>query len=155
MMWRERIARYLAPEVFAQVDMREHSVTMEVNQRVAEFIAKMDPFEPLMRSFNIVFTDDYEKPEQGLNTQSQILLKSWAYGVRDDPSFKHLMQWIINQQGNNAIRKGNPTPETILFSRAMLAAPVFVMAEVRRLAQLYEELILRREEDFDPHSGVE
>lgn len=155
MQIRERIARYLAPEAFAQVDKRAYAIDSEVSQRVAEIILKMDPFEPLMKSFNIVFTDDYPRPEDGLNTQSQILLKSWAYALRDDPSFKHLMQWIINMQGNAAVKKGNPTPETILFSRAMLAAPVLVMAEVRRLAQLYEELIAKRDEMFDPNIATE
>lgn len=132
----------------------EQEITRRVNQRVASFIATMDPFEPLMRSFNCIFTDDFERSEDGLNALEQLRLKNWAYGTRDDASFKHLIQWMINSQGNAALKKGNPTPETILYSRAMLAAPVLMQKEVRRLAQLYEELVAGKD-SFDPYTVTE
>lgn len=147
----------MAPDVFALVAKREHDVEEAVNNRVADFIAKMDPFLPLMRKFDIVFTDDYARPEDGLNPQGKLMLEMWGYSTRDDASFKHLMQFIINLQGNAAVKKGNPTPETILFSRAMLAAPVFMMEQVNRLAMLYEERLAENRDagDFDPHAGIE
>lgn len=154
MTLRERAARFLAPSVFAQVEVREKALEQEVNQRVARFLTAMDPFEPLMRSFNCIFTEDFDKSEDGLNALEQLRLKNWAYGTRDDASFKHLIQWVINSQGNAALKKGNPTPETILYSRAMLAAPVLLQREVKRLAQLYEELVAEKE-GFDPHTITE
>lgn len=150
----EPILRRIFPTIFKRVDDKEREIDSIVNRRVAEFIMAMDPFEPLMRHFKVVFGVDYEKPEERLNQQGQLQMKMWGYQQRDDPSFKFFVQWILDTQGNAAIRKGNPTPETILFSRAMIAAPLLMRREVIRLGSLYEEILKEKGVAFDPHVAV-
>lgn len=127
-----------------------------VNVRVAEVLMSMDPFEPLMQKFRGSFASLRERPEDGLDATSQLRMWMWGYQMMGDESFNYLMQWLLDREGNNFIRKGRATQEEILFSRAMLAAPQTVREQVKRLASRYVEYLERnKDQDFDPDMTVE
>lgn len=162
-MWqnfREKLARKVAPELVLRLELKAATAKSEVedlvNQRVAKILTTMDPFEPLMRQFRGIFSEEWERPELKLDQKSYVQFIMWAYQQRDDPSFKYFVDWIINTQGIATVTKGNPTPETILFGRAMISAPILLKKEVSRLAVLYEELLKKqRGEEFDSELTVE
>ena len=106
----------------ATVAAKEKDIEDETNRRVAATLMKMDPFEPLLQKYHGTFGKDYTRPEEKLNAQGQIQMFMWGHMQQNDPSFKHLMQWILDSEGNKMVRHSNPTPDTILFSRAMIAA---------------------------------
>lgn len=139
------------------VEAREKDIEDEINRRVAATLMKMDPFEPLLQKYHGTFGKDYMRPEERLNKQSQMQMFMWGHMQHGDPSFKHFIQWILDTEGNKMVRLSNPTPETILFSRAMIAAPMLIRREVERLSGRYEEMMLALKEgrDFDPTVAVE
>lgn len=156
-MWdkfREKIARRLAPELIIGLEL-EAALAGEkaealAGQRIARTLAQMDPFEPLMRQFRGIFSEEFERPEENLDPRSHLGFIMWAYQQHTDPHFQFLMNWVINTQGNATLKKGNPTPETILYGRAQISAPILIKKEVSRLAVLYEEVLKKQHgEEFD------
>lgn len=142
--------------LFPEMLMREQMLDDKVNQRVAAALLQMDPFEPLMRMYTGAFGDVYERPEDMVDEVSHKRMLMWAYALVDDPSFIFFIQWILNTEGNNFIRFVEPTPEKLLFSRAMVAAPLLIRREVRRMANVWEKYLEdQRPVDFDEHSSVE
>lgn len=142
----------------AKLLAKKHIESLEnsINQRVAEIILKMDPFEPFFKEFGGVFSKDHPRPESKLDTRDSLLLKSWAYKTHDDPGFIFLCEWLMDKQGQDAIKKGNPTDKTILYSRALISIIMSFQEEVRRLHGIYEsELNSRGEEEFDTTVTVE
>lgn len=131
-------------------------VDEQVDQRVAQILLSMDPFEPLMQKYHGTFGPSYERPEDKLSKPGRTAMLMWGYAQKNDPSFEHFTQWILDTQGNAMVKKGNPTPETILFSRAMIAGPLLMREEIKRLASLYEEMMDDdRQSDFDSSVALE
>ncbi len=142
---RLKIARWLASDYITSLEKKAQDAELNANRRVVDTLARLDPFEPLLKKYNSVFGEDYEKPEEKLDARGQLGLKLWAYTVYDDPYFQFLLQWLLNTQGNAAINKGNPTPETILWSRALISNLLLFKREVGRLAALYKELLVEKD----------
>lgn len=140
-------------QTFKVLEGKIDGIDERVNRRAAEIVSKMDPWAPLMREFHGIFTAEYERPEDRLDSAGKIRMMMWGYQQNGDPAFNQLMDWIVNTQGNASVKKGNPTSETILFSRAMIAAPLLVKKEVQRLSSLYEEFLANRNEP-DPDEAV-
>lgn len=153
MIFTERIARFLAPHVFEALEKQKQELDLTVNNRVADVLFKMDPFEPLMKKYNVIFSKEWERPEDSLDDVSQLRLFMWAYGVEQDPSFKHVMDWIRNTQGNATLRKGGQE-EQWLYGRAAVATITLLVREIGRLSTHYRER-MRKGEGFDEHLPVE
>lgn len=166
----EPITRFLFPKQYkefleskerlfqerASVDKMRIEIENLVNQRVAQTLLQMDPFEPLLRKYKGSFSEVYERPEDKLDATGRMKLMMLGYHLNTDPSFKYFIQWMLDTEGNNYIRKGNPTPESMLYSRAMLAAPTLMKREIRRLAALYEDEVERNKpEEFNEDVTVE
>lgn len=161
--FRLRLALWLSPEFQKRLDeavgyaeqLREKDqlITETVNQRVADIITQMDPFEPLMRKYHGVFSKQYTRPEDKLDEPSRIRLFMWAYGMENDASFKHLTDWIANTQGNATIRKASNDHEWF-YGRASLAVILLFLEEVSRLASYYKAILAKRNREFDESSVV-
>lgn len=145
---RIKLARLLASDYIREVDNR-------VNRRVARILDEMDPFEPLLKKFQGVFSKEYQHPEDKLDERSQILMTTWGYQQRDDPSFKYMMEWVMNTQANETIKRGPVTVERMLYCRAQIASMILFKQEVDRLALKYEELLNKGKEGFDKDLSVE
>lgn len=153
---RKKIAEALAPEHFNAVAKKQQDMDMLVNQRVAENLLKMDPFEPLLKKYHVIFSEEYDKPEDKLNEPGQLGLFMWAYGMKGEPHFKHLIDWIRNTQGNATLRRAQNDHEW-LYGRAAVATMTLFTAEVSRLAGRYEDILAKRKEQggFDEHLAAE
>lgn len=147
---RERIARWIAPERGRILDKCFAQVDNEVNQRVASVLAKMDPFELVMREYHGVFGEDFEHPEDKLSSQSTLQLRTLGYTLADDPSFNFLCEWIMNSQGNETLIKAPVTVERTLYGRAQISAMLAFRKEVRRLSEAYKDMLAEmRGDSFD------
>jgi hypothetical protein len=158
--FRKKLAQFVAPEPFAELaecekraEEKMASVDIMVNQRVASLMAHMDPFEPLMKMYNGIFSQEWERPEDKLDERSKLNMRMWAYSQARDPCFKYLTDWIANTQGNATLKKGNPTPDTILYGRAQISTVMLYKREIGRLSQAYEEL-LNKDKEFEISSEV-
>ncbi len=156
----ERFAQWLAPEREARLNSRvaefqkrERDFEMLVNNRVADIVMKMDPWEPLLKKYNIVFSDEWQRPEDNLDAQSQHILFQWAYGIKNDTSFNHLINYFLNTQGNNTVRRASNDNEWF-FGRAAIATLLLFREELGRLGSHYEER-LTKGQTFDKNLAVE
>lgn len=127
---------------------RERQIEEIINQRVAEVITQMDPFEPLMRKYHGIFSEQYTKPEDKLDDPSRLRLFMWAYGLENEASFKYLTDWIQNTQGNATIRKAQNSDEWF-YGRAALSVMSLFIQEVSRLASHYKAMMEKRDREFD------
>lgn len=164
--FRIRIARKLAPQLFTKqevdqrvgrVEKRERVASKkEVDQRVAAVLSQMDPFEPLMRQFTGIFSEEYTKPEDGLNDRDRLALLALADYLHDNPSLIYLVAWIMNTQGNETLKRAPVTTERIMYGRAQISGMVLFKREIARLAQLYaDERDKLTGDDFDPSQPLE
>lgn len=145
----------LSEEINAVNKMRD-GVENTINQRVAQVLLQMDPFEPLFRTYKGAFSEVYEKPEDKLDETGRMKMMMLGYHLRSDPSFKFLIQWMLDTEGNNYIRKGHPTPQNLLFSRAMLTSPLLLRREIDRLGSAYDDWMSKNKpEEFDEDLTVE
>lgn len=151
---RERVARFLSPDVFEELEEREKNIDIVVNNRVADVLSKMDPFEPLFKKYHIVFSKEYSHPEENLDQQSQIRLFMWAYGIVNDPSFLHVINFFRNTQGNATLRKAKTDAEWF-YGRASLATLTLFLEEIQRLASHYENLLAQKDSSFDSQVVVD
>lgn len=158
---RQKFAGFISPERerFLNVRMaaqeeRERNTTAMINQRVAEIVSKMDPLEPMLKRYNIIFSKEYTHPEEPLDGPSQFRLFMWAYGMKEDPSFKYITDWVRNTQGNATVRKA-VGEEQWFFGRAMIASIGLIIDEVSRLASRYEDIVAKRDRSFDAYLPVE
>lgn len=148
---RTSLLKWLARNYVAAL---EQSFEERVDQRVAKVLAERDPFEPLLQHFKGTFAQEYERPEERLDSQGQIAMYLWGYQQTHDPSFKHVTEWIANKAGNQLIQKGLPSVERQLFARAQISTMLLFKQEARRLSSLYEEMIGKKDE-FISESSVE
>lgn len=154
MRWREAIARILAPEVFVELAKKEEEVQMHINQRVAEVLLKMDPFEPFLKKYNVIFSEEWDRPEDNLDERSKFRLTMWAYGTKKDPSFLHLINFLRDTQGNATLRKAKNDNEWF-YGRAAIATLTLFVEEIGRLSSQFEETRSRKDQTFDEHLVVE
>ena len=135
-----KLVRLIAPKYIDSLEQQIIDAQNSANQRVAKMIGDIDPLEPLFTKFSSIFSEVFESPEEGLDEKGYYGFLMWAYTQDGDPYFKHYMKWIMNSEGNNLIRKGHPTPENILYSRALLANCELMRKDVKRLANIYREV---------------
>ncbi len=150
---RRKFARLLDPDYFREADLR-------VNQRVAAAMNEMDPFEPLMKEFHGIFSQDWTHPEDKLNEQGQLTMKMWAYGQSSDPHFKHLTEWIMNTQGNAMLkapaRTNDERGEILMWGKAQISSMVLFVKEIGRLSSLYQEILDKgKDPNFESDLTVE
>lgn len=146
---RIKIAKLLAKKYI-------ESLENSINKRVANIVLQMDPFEPLFKKFGGVFSKSHPKPEANLDERSQLMLETWGWQQSKDPAFEYMYDWIMNKEGQDAIKKGNPTPETILYSRAIMTTMILFKNEIDRLANLYEDRLNKNKDtEFDTTVTIE
>lgn len=150
----EHIIRKLFPKPFEAVAEKEKQLDAAIGQRVAQTLAKMDPFEPLFKEFHGIFSEEFERPEEKLDTRSTLSLTMWAYQQSTDPSFKFLTNWVMNTQGNETLKRAAVTPERILYGRAQISSTLLFINEIKRLGALYEDM-LKKDQPFDGVVTVE
>ncbi len=151
-----RIVRFFFPAIFRRLDDKEKLIDVTINQRVAEVLLQQDPFEPLLKKFRGVFSKEFEKPEDHLDARSKVMLLMWGYQQREDPSFKYLLEFIMNKQGNITLKDANPTPERILYGRAQLSGMILFGEEVARLGGLWEDKMAKdKPKEFDENLTIE
>lgn len=159
---RKQVAFFIAPEYRDAIAVRdlelqekEQKIEEKINSRVAQILMQMDPFEPILRQFHGVFSDEYEQVEERFDEQSKVRMYMWAYGQRDDPQANFLSDFIMNTAGNEVLKRKEPTPERILYFRSQIANEILRKSEISRLALHYEEIIKRKDEEFDSSVGIE
>ena len=155
--FRHSIAAWIAPEraqalrVYGEKLAKAEEI---INQRVAMALMQMDPFEPFMKKYHGIFSKEYERVEDKLDEPSQIHLFTWAYGIKDSPEFKYLTDWILNTQGNNTVRRAKTEFEWF-YGRAAIATIMLFIDEVSRLASKYQDILARKDQEFNSNVTVE
>ena len=152
---RTKLGSFLAREHIADLSARATRFEERINQRVAKELAGMDPFEPLLREFKGVFSEEFERVEDRLSPRDSLGMKMWAFGVAKDPHFKHLLEWVMNSEANETLKRVPVTTDRILYGRAFIAAMILFRNEIRRLALLYEEELNKDKEDFNSEITTE
>lgn len=143
------LARTLAPDYINEIQT-------STNARVASVLAKLDPFEPLMKEFKGIFVKEYEHPEDKLDARGQLMMRQWGYQLAEDPSFRYMMEWVMNTQGNETLKRAYPTPERIMYGRAQISSMILFKKEVERLAEAYrDELEKNKVQEFNSEVAVE
>lgn len=154
---KRKVARFLDPEHYGDVEKSKADFDLSVNQRVAKVISEMDPFEPLMKEFHGIFSAEWTRPEEKLNEPGQLSMKMWAYSQHHDPHFRHMTDWIMNTQANETLKRAPVTPDRILYGRAQISAIILFVKEIGRLSSLYEEILEKNKKDnnFDSNLSAE
>lgn len=134
---------------------KQKEVEFKVNQRVAEVMIKMDPLEPLFRKYNVLFSKEYEHPEESLDERSKLSMYMWGFQQNKDPHFHRFANWIIDCYGNQLLKKSNPSPENLLYNRAQMSGMILAKAEIQRLSNIYEKIVTNREDEIDETVTVE
>lgn len=141
---------------FAYARRLDNEVEERIGQRVAEIMSKMDPFQPAMKLFHGIFSEEFEHPEENLDAAGQLRLTMWAYQQSTDPAFKHMTHWVMNSAGNETIKRAPVTVERGLYGRAQIASMVLFVKEIQRLANVYADMLDKQKlETFDEHVTVE
>ncbi len=159
--FRRTVAAIIAPEykeemtaTQAVLEIRAKEADHRVNQRVADILNTMDPFEPILKKYHVIFSEEYPHPEDKLAQKSQYDFFLWAFSLEQDPNYKYLTDWIQNVQGNATVRQAKNSEEWF-FGRATLAFITLYRREVSRLANRYKDIIAKRDGSFDAFLPVE
>lgn len=126
----------------------------EVNLRVAEIMNKTDPFDPVLKLFHGIFSEEFERPEDSLDKRSQLNMEMFANRTVKDPSFKYLTDWVMNVAGNECLKRAPISAERTQYARAQIANMLLFKRELERLSNLYEEM-LKPEQEFDKNVTIE
>lgn len=141
---------------FAYARGLQKEAELRAGQRVAEIMSKMDPFEPVMKLFHGIFSEEFEHPEENLDAAGQLRLTMWAYQQTTDPAFKHITQWVMNSAGNETVKRAPVTVERSLYGRAQIASMALFVKEIERLGNIYADMLEKNKlETFDEHVTVE
>ena len=140
---RKKLANYIYPEG-----------VREVNLRVAEIINKTDPLDPVLKMYHGVFSEEYERPEDKLDKRSQLNMKMWANQMYKDPSFEYVTSWICNTFGNETLKRAPISVERTQYGRAQISSILLFRREIKRLSDLYENM-LKKPEDFNENISTE
>lgn len=131
-------------------------IEREVNKRVAEIILKMDPFEPLLKHYHGIFREEFEKVEENLDERSRFSMAMWAWGQKKDPHFKRMVDWVMDNAGNETLKRAPISYERTQYGRAQIANMILFKREIGRLASIYEEFLGKNKgEDVDLGVSVE
>lgn len=133
---------------------REANITNEVNQRVAQTLAQMDPFEPLLKEFHGIFSEEHERVEDPLDEKGQLSMKIWGWQNAESPAFKRMTEWVMNTQANESLKRAPVTPERILYGRAQISGMILFVREVKRLSEAYKDM-LQKPGEFDASTPLE
>lgn len=139
----------------AELKHKLDGVDKRVQQKVAEVMSKMDPLEPLFKKYNVLFSKEYEHPEESLDERSRLSMFMWGFQQNKDPHFHRMANWIIDNYGNTLLKEGNPTPDKILYNRAQMAGMILMKAEILRLSNIYENIITGKDDEPDEGLTVE
>ena len=126
----------------AEVEKLKQEIDSKVNQRVAEYISKLDPLEALLRQQSVIFSDEFERVEDQLDEKSKFTMGMWAYGQKRDPYMKRMIDWVINTAGNETIKRAPITVERTQYGRAQIANMVLFKQELSRLSSIYEQKLI-------------
>lgn len=147
--FKTKIARSLVPEYFRDFDDK-------VNQRVANVMLSVDPFEALMKRFHGVFSKEYQRAEEQLDDRSQLQMMMWGSQQCRDPSFKYMTEWVMNMQANETLKRAPVTEERILYGRAQVSCMLLFVKEVERLGLLYDDYLQKQKNpDFNSELSTE
>lgn len=124
-----------------ELKTKEKEVDLKINQKVAEIISKMDPFQPLMQKYNSVLSVEYERVEDALNEQGKVGMYMWGWQQKSDPHFERMVSWIMNKAGNALLKTGNPTEIQVFYKRAEIANMILYRKEIGRLSTCYEDIL--------------
>lgn len=126
------------------------------DRRYAALAAELNPWDIVLQDFNGVFSVEYDRPEDALDGAQQMTLEQWAWMQAKAPHFNYLIEWIMNTNANQTLKRATNPGNSILYCRALLAAMVLFRKEVRRLASKYEDRLKKdKVEDFSPAITVE
>lgn len=146
-----QLARFLARDYIDGVDSR-------ANQRVAEIVLALDPFEQITKKFRGSFSKNFERVEDELSEPGKIQMFMWGYQQANDPSFKRMVDWIANSAGNQMVRAPVRSiaegGEVLIYGKAQIASMLLLAKEIQRLSSQYEEM-MRKKEDFNSETTVE
>lgn len=150
----DQIVQYIAAQ--EKYEKAAAHLDEKVSQRVAVIVSKMDPFEPLMKQFHGIFSEEFERPEENLDAAGQLRMAMWGYQQSTDPAFRHLTDWIMNSQGNETLKRAPVTVERTLYGRAQISGMILFVKEVKRLSAIYEDMLAKQKiEVFDETLAVE
>ena len=138
----------------ARLATREANITSEVNQRVAQTLAQMDPFEPLLKEFHGIFSEEHERVEDPLDERGQLQMKVWGWQNAESPAFKRMTEWVMNTGANETLKRAAVTPERILYGRAQISGMILFVREVERLSEAYKDM-LKQPGEFDSTEVIE
>lgn len=145
-----------ADEKIAAYKKAAEDAKFEANQRYAELVSRMDPLDPLFKNLSIVYSEEFTRVEEKLDSKGQLGFMMWAWGQSKDMYFNFLIDWIINSHGNETLKRAPVTNERTLYGRAQISSMVLLRKEVGRLASLYEEKLEElREDKFDTATTVD
>jgi hypothetical protein len=150
---REKIARFIAPDVFNTIVKRAEFSEAKISQRVADIVLQLDPLDLALKKYNIDFLKEYNRPYEDMDGPSQFMMMQWGYQQHNDPSFRKMTEWIANSQGNISFKKGR-NREDLLFGQGAVCTMEVLRQEVKTLYNMYEER-QRRPGEFDGTKVVE
>lgn len=154
--FKTKILRFFASDVYAKLKEKENDFDMRVNQRVGEVILQMDPLLPLLKKHSVIFSEEFTKVEEKLDEPSRLGMAMWAWGQKRDPYMKRMIEWVMNNAGNETIKRAPITAERTQYGRAQIANMVLFRDEIGRLSSIYEEIIGGKGDgEFDDTKMVE
>lgn len=139
--FKKRIRGFFFRGYIQEIEKREKNLESTINQRVAETLSKMDPFEPLLKEFHGAFNREFERVEDNLDERSRINMAMWAYAQYRDPFFIRMIEWVMNGAGNETLKRAAPTEIRLMYGRAQISTMVLLRDEIKRLSGVYEEII--------------
>lgn len=156
--FREKIAALVAPERSRRLYVLQQdlgnlakNIDQETSRRVAEIVSKMDAFEPLMKEFHGLFSQEFRHPEENLDQPGQLGMYMMGHRVVNDPHFKHLTDWIMNAHANEMFKRPNLNRDNaldaVLYVKAQLSSMILLKRELGRLGSNYEEILHKNEDE--------
>lgn len=153
---RKSVAKIIAPQYITDLELAQKNFEHKVNLRVAEYINKMDPFEPIFKKFKGVFSEEFQHPETKFDEKGQLAMMFWGYQQQSDPVFRYIIDWIINTQANDTLKRAPVTEERIMYGRAQISGMILFRDEVKRLANAYADHMEKmRPEEPDEENTVD
>jgi hypothetical protein len=155
--FKTKILRFFASDYLSMLEKKEKDINNEVNIRVAKIISQMDPFEPLLKEYHGVFSEEFERVEDKLDEGSRISMAMWANMQAKDPHMQRMIQWVMDSAGNDTMKRAPISVERTQYGRAQIANMILWKREIRRLSSIYEDILKkgRGSEDFDENLSID
>ena len=150
----DTLKKFLFRKEWEAVQKERYTFSALVDQRVAMVLAQMDPFEPLLREFHGIFSEEHERVEDPLDEKGQLQMRVWGWQNAASPEFKRMTEWVMNTQGNESLKRAAVTPERILYGRAQISGMILFVREVERLSEAYKDM-LKKPGEFDESTTVD